>query len=483
MDEFHIYRKGLLPKIRFMGGFLQNSGVLKLALGIDFSPENNYSWPVMQYHIVILGCQMNHSDGERLKAVLEDRGFKEAGSEEEADILGMVACSVRQKAIDKVHTRIHQWQSWKKEKPLITFLTGCVLEKDKKKFITDFDLVFDIKDAASLPDLISGHGEVTPAGIRENTRELWSVDPRYASRFEAFVPIQNGCNNFCTYCAVPYTRGREESRPSGEIEREFSALLDRGYKAVTLLGQNVNSYGSDRREEEITFPLLMDRLCALADRQADQGKEIPWIYYTAPHPKDMTHELIDVMARHRSAAKQIHLPIQSGDDEVLRRMNRRYTVEDYGRILDKIRTILPGATLFTDIIVGFPGETEEQFANTAAMMERFAFNMAFIAMYSPRPGAKSTDWPDDIPREIKKERFRILSEIMQKSAAAYNEKLVDRTLPVLVTGRSRQGDRWSGRTEGMINIQFASDREDLPGRFVPVEVTGLHGISLSGREV
>jgi tRNA-2-methylthio-N6-dimethylallyladenosine synthase len=443
----------------------------------------------MKYHIVVLGCQMNLSDGERLRAILNNRGMYETENEQEADILGLVACSVRQKAIDKVHSRIHQWKGWKKKRPLITFLTGCILPEDQKRFIKDFDIVFDIKDAAGLPQLISGHGEVTPAGLHrdqttmDGTGELWNVDPQYVSSFEAFIPIQNGCNNFCTYCAVPYTRGREESRPSSEIKEEFSHLLDRGYKSITLLGQNVNSYGSERRSEglseEMTFPELMEDLAVRGDSQ----EETPWIYYTAPHPKDMTHELIDVMARHKSAAKQIHLPIQSGDNVILERMNRRYKVEDYRSIVEKIRLSLPGATLFTDIIVGFPGETEAQFANTAAIMEEFKFNMAFIAMYSPRPGAKSTDWQDDIPQDVKKERFHILSEIMTRSAVEFNEKLLGRELKVLVTGRSRKGDRYSGRTEGMINIQFESDRDDLIGQFITLKVTGVHGISLAGKLV
>ncbi len=417
---------------------------------------------------------MNLSDGERLKSVLENIGMTETDREEDADILGMVACSVRQKAIDKVHTRIHLWKQWKEEKQILTFLTGCILPKDRKRFVKDFDLVFDIKDAATLPELIGGHGEVTPATV--NTRELWHVDPAYASQFEAFIPIQNGCNNFCTYCAVPYTRGREESRPSGDIEKEFSSLVERGYKSITLLGQNVNSYGSERRSEEITFPELMERLAIRADRE----EESPWIYFTAPHPKDMSDELIEVMARHKSAARQVHLPIQSGDDDVLKAMNRRYTVDHYRQIVKKIRTAMPDATLFTDIIVGFPGETEEQFENTARMMEEFRFNMAFIAMYSPRPGAKSTDWEDSISQDMKKDRFHRLSEIMQTSAIAWNETLVGREVTVLVNGRSRKGDKYSGRTEGMINIQFHSEREDLIGRFVRVKVTGLHGISLAG---
>ena len=417
---------------------------------------------------------MNLSDGERLKSVLENIGMTETDREEDADLLGMVACSVRQKAIDKVHTRIHLWKQWKREKQILTFLTGCILPKDRKRFVKDFDLVFDIKDAATLPELIGGHGEVTPATV--NTRELWHVDPAYASRFEAFIPIQNGCNNFCTYCAVPYTRGREESRPSRDIEEEFASLVERGYKSITLLGQNVNSYGSERRSEERTFPELLDRLAA----RAEEREESPWIYYTAPHPKDMSDELIEVMARHRAAAKQVHLPIQSGDDDVLKAMNRRYTVDHYRRIVEKIRTAMPEATLFTDIIVGFPGETDEQFENTARMMEEFRFNMAFIALYSPRPGARSTEWEDNVSQDVKKDRFRRLSEIMQKSAVAFNERMVGREAAVLVNGRSRKGDKYSGRTEGMISIQFRSEREDLIGQFVKVKVTGLHGISLAG---
>jgi tRNA-2-methylthio-N6-dimethylallyladenosine synthase len=429
----------------------------------------------MTFYIQAAGCQMNISDTERIRTLLTDSGFT-PGEEETADILGIVACSVRQKSIDKVFARINAWNRRKEKQPVITFLTGCVLPEDRVKFLKLFDLVFDTSEAMHLSDMIRQYGIVTG---QENQDAFWKVTPSYDSPFEAFIPIQNGCNNFCAYCAVPYTRGREVSRDPGEIVGEYQTLLDRGYRSVTLLGQNVNSYGLDRKGELPGFPELLDRLGDLGDR----AEKPVWLYYTAPHPKDMTDRVIEVMARHPSLARQIHLPLQSGDNDILKRMNRHYTVEDYGRIIDSIRKHLPDATVFTDIIVGFPGETEEQFGNTARAFERFRFDMAYIARYSPRPGAQSTGWGDDQPHEVKKERLNRLSVILKGIAEEKNRALTGRTLPVLVYGHNRSGKQLAGLTEGRVNIQFPPPdqaRQIKSGEMVPVTITGAQGLSLSG---
>ncbi len=432
----------------------------------------------MKYYVLTLGCQMNMSDSERLKTVFDSMGFTSTENEEEADILGIVACSVRQKAIDRVHTRIHLWNKWKKEKSLITFVTGCLLPADKKKFLKSFDLVFETNDIAGLPEMISQYGIVTPTGLNHHRdqNEFWNISPSYNSSYEAFIPIQNGCDKFCTYCAVPYTRGREVSRPSGEILKELDSLLERGYKSITLLGQNVNSYGLDKKGEELTFSELLEEI----GKKGEASEHPFWVYFTSPHPRDMTEEVLQIMSRYDCLAKQVHLPLQSGDNEILKKMNRNHTLEDYRKIIQNIRRLMPDATIFTDIIVGFTNETPEQFENTRRALAEFKYNMAFIATYSPRPGAVSSRWNDDISLEIKKERLHILSDVFIKSAHEYNEKLVGRELTVLITGKSRDGKKLSGLTEGKINIHISGGDQKLAGQFSRVRITGSTGLSLTG---
>jgi tRNA-2-methylthio-N6-dimethylallyladenosine synthase len=420
---------------------------------------------------------MNISDSERLTTVFTGMGFTKTDKEEDADILGIVACSVRQKAIDKVYSRIHLWNKWKKNKNLITFVTGCLLEEDKKKFLKTFDLVFETNDIAGLPEMISQYGIVTATGLRphHDQKEFWGISPSYDSDYEAFVPIQNGCDKFCTYCAVPYTRGREVSRPSAEILDEINKLLQKGYKSITLLGQNVNSYGLDK-EEELSFAELLEAI----GKMGDASEHAFWLYFTSPHPRDMTLDVLETMSRYRCLAKQVHLPLQSGDNEILKKMNRNHTLSDYRKIVENIRRILPEATLFTDVIVGFTEEGEENFENTRLAMEEFNYNMAYIATYSPRPGAVSSRWDDKIPQDVKKQRLHILSDVFIKSANRYNASLIGKTMNILVTGKSRDGLRWTGLTEGKINIHFQGNQDIVPGHFVPVKITGSTGISLQG---
>ena len=267
----------------------------------------------MTYHLVTLGCQMNKSDSERVRTVIEQLGYNWTEQEEQAALIGILACSVRQKAIDKVYSRIHKWNKSKKNRNLLTFLTGCVLPADRKKLLKLFDFVFEMEELPDLEYMIRQYGVVTPVSkpYKENYVRLgnfWKIDPTYNSEFEAYVPIQNGCDKFCTFCAVPYTRGREVSRPSEEILDEIVGLLQRDYKSITLLGQNVNSYGRDKKGSEISFPQLLDRIGRVCD---DSGNEV-WIYFTSPHPRDMTEEVIQVISRYKSLAKQIHLPSSPG---------------------------------------------------------------------------------------------------------------------------------------------------------------------------
>ena len=440
----------------------------------------------MKYHVITLGCQMNLSDSERVISVLDEQGYTWTDNEEEASLIGIIACSVRQKAIDKVYSRIYKWNKWKNHKNLVTFISGCILPSDHEKFLKLFDITFQMKDLPQLPEMISRYGVTTPAQLKvgidphnENIEQFWDVKPSYKSDFEAFIPIQNGCDKFCTFCAVPFTRGREVSRPSKDILAEVALLVAQGYKSITLLGQNVNSYGLDKKGAEITFPELLRQIGEMGNRL----KKEFWIYFTSPHPRDMTDEVIEVIAHYPVLAKQIHLPMQSGDDKVLIRMNRKHNMEKYRHIVHTIRQLIPQATLFTDIIVGFTGETEEQFNNTCKAMEEFKFNMSYTALYSPRPGATSHRWADDISQDEKKRRLHILTEELRKHNIPYNKNLIGKTLRVLVRGYDRKEGFLSSITEGKLIVRFPSANDGLIGQFADVKITSASDFSMEGELV
>ena len=422
---------------------------------------------------------MNLSDTERVRTVLQQMGYEPTDNEEEANILGIVACSVRQKGIDKVYGRIEKWNAMKNRKNVITFVSGCILPADRVRFLKLFDLVFTMNELPNLPELIRQYGVVTPTkevNPSANMEPFWEINPMRASTFEAYIPIQNGCNNFCTYCAVPYTRGREVSRPSEEILAEVKELVEKDYKSITLLGQNVNSYGLDKKGEEINFAELLRRI---GEYGKASGKEF-WVYYTAPHPRDMEDEIIEVMAQYDCLAKQIHIPIQSGDDVMLQRMNRHHNLERYRHIIQTIRRVLPTATIFTDIIVGFTHESEEEFENTRKAMEEFKYNMAYIAQYSVREGAVASKWEDDVPKEVKRQRYHRLTEELMKHSLIYNQALVGTTVKMLVEDFDRKNGYLTGHTEGKIVIRFASQDESLIGQIVNVKVTSATALSIEG---
>jgi tRNA-2-methylthio-N6-dimethylallyladenosine synthase len=448
----------------------------------------------MKYFILNLGCQMNQADSERIQSVFGKMGLERTDDEAQAGVLGVVACSVRQKGIDKVYSKIHEWNERKASENLVTFVSGCILPADKEKFLERFDLVFAISELAQVPDAFRQYGVVTP--LSQFTGEVlvppeptvkdrlgissldpfWKVTPTYSSTFEAYIPIQNGCNKFCTFCAVPYTRGREVSRPSADILAEVKTLVAKGYKSITLLGQNVNSYGLDKKGDELSFAQLL----AEVGRFAEEGGHRFWTYFTSPHPRDMTRDVLETVARYPALAKQINLPLQSGDDHVLIRMNRNHTMDRYRAIVADIRELMPEAALYTDIIVGFTGETDEQFWNTKAAMEEFRYQMAFIAQYSPRPGAASARWDDDVTPDTKKQRLQDLTEVLRTTALEYNRRLIGQTVPVLVEKADKKPGFLAGRTEGRINIRFASSDQNLVGRFVDVKIASAVPFSLEG---
>jgi len=440
----------------------------------------------MKCCVVTLGCQMNQSDSERIRSVIEGMGYEMTDVEEEASLIGVVACSVRQKAIDKVYSKISKWNQWKDDKPLVTFVSGCILPADEAKFLKLFDLVFRMNELPDLPDMLHQCGVATEFATRHPLNDLhredertdfWQVAPTYSSGFEAFVPIQNGCDKFCSFCAVPYTRGREVSRASEDILAEVQGLIERDVKSITLLGQNVNSYGLDKQGEEISFAELLRKVGELGVRS---GKEF-WVYFTSPHPRDMTRDVIEAIADYACLAKQIHLPVQSGDEKLLRRMNRNHSIEDYLKIVGDIRELLPTATIFTDIIVGFTGESDEQLENTAQLMLHVKFNMAYIAKYSPRVGARSARWEDDITPQQKSERLAKLSEVLKRTSWAHNEAMVGKTYRVLVERADpRKAGALQGRTEGKLPVRILEASEDLVGTFQNIEITSAAELSLTG---
>lgn len=474
---------------------------------------------------------MNLSDSERVKSIVENMGISYTPKEEEADLLGIISCSVRQKPIDKVYSRIHKWNKQKNRKNLITFVSGCVLPEDKKKFLKLFDIVFDMSELNDFPDMLMQYGIVTPLllspslekekapsvkfdtqskkslqihknkvapladfdkvnkklvvnqnpfAFKQNSNifHLWEVKPNYQSEFEAYVPIQNGCNKFCTYCAVPFTRGREVSRPSKEIVAEVKRLIENNYKSITLLGQNVNSYGLDNKNE-INFAQLLEEIGKVGNTLNKKC----WVYFTAPHPLDMTRDVVEAISKYKILGKQIHLPLQSGSNEVLKRMNRKHDVNKYRESISYIRELIPQATLFTDIIVGFSGETEEQFVQTIKSFEEFKYNMAYIAMYSPRPGARSFEWEDDVSKEVKKQRYQRLTECLEKISFEYNKTLINKEMDVLVRTNERKTGFLSGHNEGKIVTRILSKNTSLIGQIIRVKITEVGAFSITGELV
>jgi len=383
----------------------------------------------MKYFIVTYGCQMNYSDSERIAAILKSAKIMPGKSIKEADLLIINSCSVRQSAINRIYGQLINFK--KMNKTGKTILTGCILETDKKKFKDKFDLIIDIKELTNprnneLNKLLKF---INPkASEREfkafDYTDYFKINPQYRSNFSAYIPIMTGCNNFCSYCAVPYTRGREISRPTAEITTEVKKLVKKGYKEITLLGQNVNSYisqvpnpklqilnksqipnsKSQINTKTIKFPELLKLI-----------NDIPGdfqIRIMSPNPKNFSDELINVMAKSKRMAKYLNLPVQSGDNQILKRMNRPYKIEQYKKLVRKIREKIPNINLSTDVIVGFPGETKEQFENTAKLFKEIKFNIAYISKYSPRPGTVAFKMNDNVPFKEKERRWEILNNII-----------------------------------------------------------------------
>ncbi len=358
---------------------------------------------------------MNISDSERVSAVLESAKYKKTQNINRANLIAVVMCSVRQSAVDRVHGLVEKLKTIKKANPkepygesarrrqIKTILTGCILKKDKKIFLKSFDYVLDIKDIKKIPDILKiNPRQISRDRVNYDKGNYLDIIPEYENKFSANVPIMTGCNNFCSYCVVPHTREREISRPTKEIISEIKNLIKGGCKKIWLLGQNVNSY----KDKNINFPDLLKMV-----------NNIPGDFelnFTSSHPKDFSDELIKTMAGCKKLSKRLNLPIQSGDDAILKKMNRPYTVKKYKNLVKKIRKAIPDISLSTDVIIGFPGESKKQFENTVKTFKKICFDMAYINKYSPRAGTAAAKLKDDVSWQEKKRREKILIKLVNE---------------------------------------------------------------------
>lgn len=437
------------------------------------------------YTIKTFGCQMNHSDSERVASVLERAGFTRSMSDQ-ADFLVVNTCSVRQKSEDKAYGFI---VNQKKEFPdMVVGVTGCMVRQtgDRTNSSDDLlqydpiDLVFRIEDTARLPKMLepsfsdhdfSGFERTFGHGSLEN---YFHIVPKIENTAQVFVPIMQGCDKFCTYCIVPYTRGREISRPMSEVYDECLHLVEQGAREITLLGQNVNSYTDNGKKCFTELLLHIDTLFEKGLRR---------LRFTSAHPQDFTDDVIDALATMRTACPYIHLPVQHGSDRVLRLMNRNYTIDVYKEIITKIRARIPGVTLATDIIVGFPGETAEDFEVLLQFARDMRFDFSYTAIYSPRKNTPASRMKKDfISSDEKKRRFHLFDEIIKNTSFENREKSIGKTLEVLVEkSEKKEGGLFvhSGRSREFFEVYFESGR-NLVGKEVDVQITERNGYILSG---
>ncbi|MDD2510363.1 MAG: tRNA (N6-isopentenyl adenosine(37)-C2)-methylthiotransferase MiaB [Syntrophomonas sp.] len=432
----------------------------------------------LKYRILTYGCQMNVRDSETIAGLLEGSGFNQAEDLSEADLILFNTCSVRHSAENKVYGKLGEIASLKKKRPeLLIAFGGCmaqlpeVRQKLKKSGV---DVVFGTHNIHELPYLIARAQEE-----RNPVFEVWEkegriVEPLPSCRkpgLSAFVNIMFGCNNFCSYCIVPYTRGRERSRKADDILRELEELAAAGYKEVTLLGQNVNSYGCGL-EEKIEFADLLYRANSVAG--------IERIRFTTSHPKDVSDRLLQAIAECEKVCEHIHAPLQAGSNRILQRMNRNYSREHYLKLVERMRHYVPGVSITSDLIVGFPGETEEDFQDTLDMVEKVRFDAAFTFMYSQRSGTRAAEFAEQIPLEEKKQRLERLNRLQYQIATEINQELEGSIQEVLVEGPSKTNpQKLTSRTRSNRIVIFSGGK-DLIGRLINVKITEAKTFSLFG---
>lgn len=428
------------------------------------------------------GCQQNVADGEKIKGLLAEMGFGFLDSPEEADLIIFNTCAVREHAEDRVFGNVGALKHLKRKRPgLIVAVCGCMTEQQPvaerlQKTFPFVDLVFGTHVIHRLPELLyqllSQQGQIMLLGHEEKTiRE--DIPIRRDGRARAWVTAMYGCDNFCSYCIVPYVRGREKSRRPEEIVRECRELVENGYKEITLLGQNVNSYGKGLAEP-VNFAELLRRVDAI---EGDYR-----LRFMTSHPKDASKELFHVMAASKHIPHHIHLPFQSGNDRVLKEMNRRYDREKYLSLIAYAKEVMPDITFTSDVIVGFPGESYEEFLDTLSLIRRVEFVNLFTFIYSPRPGTKAASAPDPVTHEEKTQWFAELLKVQEEIACRNCQHLVGSIQRVLVENKDEKTGLLSGRTAGSLTVLFPGE-DELVGEFSQIEVTEARGWSLRGRAI
>lgn len=434
------------------------------------------------YHIITYGCQMNEHDSENIAGMLEALDYSHTPNPEEADVVVMNTCSVREHADKRFFGMLGQFKKQKKNNPdFIICICGCmpqqphIVEEIRKSF-SWVDIVFGTQTIAEFPNLLMERirtGKKQFSIIANNEEIPEEKESKREFKHKALVNITYGCNNFCTYCIVPYTRGREKSRSLRAVKQEIINLVNDGVKEVMLLGQNVNSF---RDADGNNFAALI--------RALDEVEGLERIRFMTSHPKDLSDELIACFGDCKKLCHNIHLPVQSGSDEVLRRMNRHYNRQRYMEIVEKLRTTCPDLSISTDIIVGFPGETEEDFLDTLSLVREVEYDSAFTFIYSPRVGTPAAKYDEQIPENIKHERFDRLVEEVNRCSAKKNSEYLGKIVTVMVDGPSKNdAGAWSGRTDTFKLVNFTSEEPLTEGQMASVRITETKTFSLDGKKV
>ena len=421
-----------------------------------------------QYCLITYGCQMNSSDSERYAGQLEELGYTMTEDAELADVILMNTCCVRETAEDKVLGKIGEFKHLKaRNNDLIIAVTGCMAQEWQERLFKrapHLDLVIGTHNIHKLIDLIKEREEKRGHALATDMdgNVFYDIPTRRFQKFFAWVPIMNGCNKFCTYCIVPYVRGREVSRPLEEIVEEVRNLADEGYKEISLLGQNVNSYGLDFKDGTDFSALLY---------AVEEIDGIERVRYMTSHPKDMTFAMVDAIAQCSKVVTHLHLPVQSGSTELLKKMNRGYSAEHYLELIEYVREKIPDVALTTDLIVGFPGETEDMFQDTLKLLKKVRYDMAYTFIYSPRTGTPAATMGNQVPQEVKSDRLRRLMAVQNEISLACNKEMEGRDYEVIVEGPTKNDENhWFGRTSGNKMIIWENDGALAVGDTVPVHV-------------
>jgi tRNA-2-methylthio-N6-dimethylallyladenosine synthase len=435
------------------------------------------------YYIITYGCQMNVHDSEMLAGMLEEMGYHQADKMEDADIIILNTCIVRKNAELKVFGKVGSLKPLKRKNPdLIIAVGGCMMQsreavQELYQKYPQVDLIFGTHNIHHLPELIKKVKKDKGRVVEVWDQEVGLIPDLPIKReddHKAWVTIIQGCNNFCSYCIVPYTRGRERSRPFEDIVKEVEDLVGKGVKEITLLGQNVNSYGQDL-ENKYDFADLLIRL--------DQISGLYRIRYMTSHPRDFPRRLIDVVKNSSSICEHFHLPIQSGSNRILKLMNRGYSREEYLELVSNIREAIPAPSITTDLIVGFPGEGEDDFEETLNIVKEIEFDLAFTFIYSPRTGTPAARMKEQVPEEVKKERLQRLMELQNGISLKKNQQLTGKTLEVLIDGASKNNpEMYSGRDRTNKLIIFPR-KDHKKGDLVRIRIESAHSFTLTGRIV